>query len=207
MCSKTRTILDIGTGRLQSVSCLFRPGFKYILCDPFLEESRIPERIRYVDITYMTPTSILSSIGELCRGTMRCLIYRKKCEELLRIKGVIKLLVEKEVPAVHSFTLSQTLDAYKTLRDSGISQTGCCYMYDSVAENGVLVDVDGISMVVTKYSGAKVTFPDSGMITEYPITTSDVGNTRCTKATAVVECKDLLTDKVSRIIDNLYIVV
>lgn len=168
--TKSKLIIDVGTNRFQSMS-LFPNDKSMLFCDPDLDLPPIFEGI--VNIAELPRDEMTAVIEALSKGKIRRACYKGHFEDLIAIPSVYRHITFNRVPIVYSFSLSYLVSTYNQLAMSGACQIGCCYMYDNVDVNGVLIDKGGIVMRMKSDDTATVTFPPSESFDEPVVNTAD----------------------------------
>lgn len=86
--------------------------------------------------------------------------------------GVMQALKRNHVSMMYSFSLSYVARTFSQLARCGVKQIGCCYVYDAVDDEGVLVNVGGVHLRVHDKEGnrATATFGGKAPFTEPAVT-------------------------------------
>lgn len=180
--------IDVGSGRYQSSQIMNNTGLGYVACDPYLNVSLAKKRS--IDITNMSATSIVSALDKVfTRKDFYC-HYIGRIEDLIATDGVFNLIKRRRVPIAYSFSLSHVYKMFNKLSMFGVKQIGCCYTYDSIDKNGVLVDIGGISMKQTNNEVAisTVKFGYDDAYEENIVTKKDIEYDLC------IQCSDIIND-------------
>jgi hypothetical protein len=170
-----RTIIDVGSGRLQSYNLLNSiKGAIKILIDPKFQQPRnVREQI--TNISEYEEKSIIKLLesGGIGRQS-RFYVYKGTMESFFTI-GVVRTVSRYSIPICYAFSINHVYETYNNLCKLPIKQLGCCFVYDEVDDEGYLVNVGGIKMQLHKDGiHATVKFPVNDPYTERAIKRSDI---------------------------------
>lgn len=166
-------VVDVGTGRLQAQDVIFSCSqCSYLLCDPRLDLTHIRTQVTVLDVTHFDAAAMVELIQGLSRSRRSYAGYRGRVERLIAMPGVMQALKRNHVSMVYSFSLSYVARTFNQLARYGVKQIGCCYVYDAVDDEGVLVNVGGIHLRVHDKEGkrASATFGGKASFTEPAVT-------------------------------------
>lgn len=169
-------ILDVGTGTGQSLSALSNSeSVSYILLEPDPKRCRAIQR-RLGSVQILTdPSLVVPMVRQLKSRSKKRVILNCSFSDLWSSASVLKKLAPelKCIQATFSlqFIVSDLYDLFNSYR---VPVYGCCYTYDDVNEDGVLVDACGVSMRVTHSDTATVRWGSDRKYEEPAVTTSEM---------------------------------
>lgn len=130
-----KAIIDIGSGRLQSLSLMVRSSSSFMLCDPELNMARLPRGMHHLDCTGYDGKSMISAMRRLNSGDLKFASFRGTCESLLKIPGVMDYVISSSIPLAYSFSVSHVADTFRAMAQRGAAQVACGYVYDKAFRN------------------------------------------------------------------------
>jgi len=108
-------VVDVGSGRLQSMQAMKRSNCTYLLCDPELSMGLLGANTMPMDVTLMDGASIANVMKQLTKGRTRVAAYRGTIEELISHPEVLDYIRTWSVPMVYSFSLSMTYLVFRRI--------------------------------------------------------------------------------------------
>lgn len=151
-------ILDVGTGTGQSLGTMSKSeSVSYVLLEPDSKRCKsLQHRLGGAQIV-SDPSHIIPLVRQLKTRSKKWLIVNCTLSALCSSPGVLKKLAPELKCIQATFSLQFIVDdLYDVLESYKIPIYGCCYTYDDIDQNGVLVDACGVSMKVTGANTASV---------------------------------------------------
>lgn len=140
--STGRVVLDVGTGTGQSLDAMTTMDTtnSYLLIERDASRcSAIQKRLRLKRL-FRSPEDALSSIRTLVQGAKDHVLINCEFKTLLESQQVMKLLEGKIRCVTCIFSAQFIIADLQLVRMIGVPIIGCCYTYDDVSDDGVLVD-------------------------------------------------------------------
>jgi len=202
-------VIDVGSGRMQSIAYMEQSSQCYFLCDPVIDVSRLRNKRGITDATRMSYSSIISLMKKMNQGRVKYAIYKDTISSLVEKQHVMQYILNNCIPLTYCFSLSYTHQVFLAMASKGATQVGCVYLYDLVGADGYLFN-DSYSYMCLDGSnrsmGKVKVYPDEEY-TEPAITSQDLG--KSTLVMSMLDCVPnlrLSPDRLRPILSSMYIV-
>lgn len=141
-------LVDVGTGRGQALQSMRSNSLysSYILIEH--DPSKTKQLLRGGVATLYTPADDLVVVVKTMHTcVLFTAVFQMTLEDFCSIPGALTLITRQVGLIVCSFSINFTLGTLRrVVLETGIPVVGCCYAYDSVSKEGVLVNERGITM-------------------------------------------------------------
>lgn len=203
-------VVDVGSGRLQAQGVMSSEAqCSYLLCDPRLNVRRARQQVNSVDATDFDAVAMVELVRAMSRSRQSYACYRGRFERLVALPGVVHALKRCGATIVYSFSLSYVSGVFNHLATLGLRQIGCCYVYDAVDEQGVLVNVGGVHLRLCRDNAkqAIATFGQKVSFKEPAVTTASFPHARIFPATSIARLDDEACERLHSVTQHIVIVV
>jgi len=185
-------ILDVGSGRGQSIDCITRNGFRRVVfVDKDATACKMLAKKLRLDTIHTNIDSARIGIGSVINGKRSYAIVAMDLQTLLADEKIRHYIVRGCACMVGSMSVNYVYHEVQQLNDSGIAVIGCCYTYDSADDDGYIVNQPGVSMRLDRSRRVATVEWSSKPYEEPALMFRDVrGGLAAMYATDLVECSN-----------------
>lgn len=203
-------IIDVGSGRLQSLVSMESSSHSFLLCDPQLDARRLQVRADITDATLMSQQSILSLVKRMNQGKVKYAMYKGTISSLMENQQIMHYVLANGVPMTYCFSMSYVHREFKNYCSMGLVQIGCGFIYDSVGDDGYVFN-DSMNYIrldpEDKKCGIVRVYPDEEY-KEHALTSRDLGER--TRVTSILSCLPdsiVLPDRIRSVVSSMCVAV